>query len=91
MFGGRYKREETRYRVYNWKTMFGFKQRKRDMRFGNWMRVPATDNVSFDRRRPCPMLVPVDDNGYPIDTRGEKAVANQLREASFNARDPAKE
>ncbi|TIB90370.1 hypothetical protein E3Q06_00403 [Wallemia mellicola] len=91
MFGGRYKREETRYRVYNWKTMFGFKQRKRDMRFGNWMRVPATDNVSFDRRRPCPMLVPVDDNGYPIDTRGEKAVANQLREASFNARDPAKD
>lgn len=91
MFGGRYTREETRYRVFNWKTMFGFKHRKRDMRVGNWMRVPATDNVSFDRRRPCPMLVPVDEAGYPVDERGERAVANQLREASFNGRDPAKE
>ncbi|TIA93590.1 hypothetical protein E3P99_00067 [Wallemia hederae] len=91
MFGGRHRHEETRYMVFNWRTMFGLKHRKRDMRVGNWMRVPATDDVSFDRRRPCPMLVAVDETGYPVDERGERAVANQLREASFNGRDPAKD
>ena len=91
MFGGRYRREERRYRVYNWRTLFGFRQKKHEMRLGNWMRVPATDNVSFDRKRPGPMLVQVDETGYPISPEGEKAVANQLREASINGRDPAKD
>ncbi|TIB68148.1 hypothetical protein E3P77_01303 [Wallemia ichthyophaga] len=91
MFGGRYKGEESRYRVFNWQTLFGLKQSKRNMRVGNWMRVPATDNVSFDRKRPCPMLIPVDEAGYPVDGSGEKAVANQLREAAFGGRDAAKD
>ncbi|GJJ11157.1 hypothetical protein Clacol_005388 [Clathrus columnatus] len=91
MFGERHPDEEYS-TPWSWKKLFGLNEGKAVVvpgRDGGFRRAPAGDNIAFLRDKPA--LVPIDEEGKPLDETGHDIIAAQDEEARRSGRNPAED
>lgn len=91
MFGERRPNEEFT-SPWSWKRIFGLNKGDAVVvpsRDGGFRRAPAGDNIAFLRDKPA--LVPVDEEGKPLDETSREIIAAQDAEARRSGRSPAQD
>lgn len=91
MFGER-RPDEEYIMPWSWKKLFGLEGNNAVIvpsRDGEFRRAPAGDNIAFLRDKPA--LVPVDEEGKPLDKAGSDIIDAQDAEARRSGRNPAED